>query len=99
MAQPSVTEFEQSMGPVGPRFLEPISRTSLLAKNFFDQFQKGERMEHFEGLFDKLRHRQSDKFRRCDRPRDGTRQPPRRMHFKLHEMSDVLRISFEGRIV
>ena len=35
--------------------------------NFLDQFQKGERMEDFGGLFDKMRHRQSDKFRRVDR--------------------------------
>lgn len=56
-------------------------------------------MEHFEGLFDKMRHRQSDKFRRCDRLRHGTRQHPRRGHFKLHEVSDMQRISFEGRIV
>jgi hypothetical protein len=49
------------------RFLEPISEICCPAKKIFQSVPEGERMDDFEGLFDKLRHRQSDKFRRADR--------------------------------
>ena len=48
-------------------FLEPISEICCPAKKIFRSVPEGERMDDFEGLFDKLRHRQSDKFRRADR--------------------------------
>jgi len=44
-------------------------------------------MEHFEGLFDKMRHRQSDKFRRPDRPWRLVESGSSPKHFKLHEQS------------
>jgi hypothetical protein len=51
----------------GLDFLELFSDSRAGAKKIFRSVPEGERMVDFEGLFDKMRHRQSDKFRRPDR--------------------------------
>jgi hypothetical protein len=48
-------------------FLELVSDFAGRSKKIFRSVPEGERMEDFERLFDKMRHRQSDKFRRVDR--------------------------------